>query len=44
MISINSLADICPVSSKSAKYSECLKSLLNKFTNNATILENINKI
>ena len=39
---INSLADVCPVSSKSAKYSECLRLLLNKFTNNATILENIN--
>lgn len=40
---INSLENVCPVSSKSAKYSECLKTLLNKFTNNAAILENINK-
>ena len=39
---INSLEDICPVSSKSSKYSKCLKTLLNKFTNNAAILENIN--
>jgi len=39
---INSLENVCPVSSKSAKYSECLKTLLNKFTNNAAILENIN--
>ena len=40
---INSLANVCPVTAKSAKYSECLKLLLNKFTNNASILENINK-
>jgi hypothetical protein len=39
---INSLENVCPVSSKSTKYSECLKTLLNKFTNNAAILENIN--
>jgi len=39
---INSLENVCPVSSKSAKYSNCLKKLLNKFTNNAAILENIN--
>ena len=38
----NTLAEICPVSSKSERYSECLKSLLNKNTNTATILDNIN--
>jgi hypothetical protein len=36
-----SLADMCPVSTKSREYSECLKSLLHKFTDNATILDNI---
>jgi hypothetical protein len=36
------LADICPVSTKSAKYSQCLQVLLNKFTINADILTNIN--
>ena len=36
-----SLADICPVSTKSREYTECLKSLLHKFTDNATILDNI---
>jgi len=38
----NTLAEICPVSSKSEKYSECLKSLLNTNTNTATIVDNIN--
>lgn len=38
----NTLAEICPVSSKSKKYSECLKSLLNKNSNTATIIDNIN--
>ena len=37
-----SLAEICPVSSKSERYSDCLKSLLNKNTNTATIIDNIN--
>ena len=36
------LSDICPVSTKSAKYSQCLQVLLNKFTTNADILTNIN--
>ena len=36
------LADICPITTKSQKYSECLKALLNKYTDNANILNNIN--
>lgn len=37
-----SLSEICPVSSKSKKYTECLQALLNKFTDNSNILDNIN--
>ena len=37
-----SLADICPVSTKSQQYSICLQSLLNKYTDNINILGNIN--
>jgi len=37
-----SLADICPVSIKSKQYSECLQALLNKYTDNSNILDNIN--
>jgi hypothetical protein len=37
-----SLADMCPVSTKSQKYSECMKALLNKYTDNSNILNNIN--
>lgn len=36
-----SLADICPVSTQSDKYSSCLKLLLNKFTNSANMVNNI---
>jgi len=36
-----SLADMCPISTKSREYTECLKSLLHKFTDNANILDNI---
>lgn len=38
----NTLAEICPVSSKSKHYSECLKSLLNTNTLTSTIIDNIN--
>ena len=37
-----SLAEICPVSSKSPLYANCLKKLIYKFTNNANIINNIN--
>ena len=36
-----SLADICPVSSKTAVYNNCLQMLMNKFTDNANMLDNI---
>lgn len=35
------LSDICPVSAKSSKYSQCLKALINTFTDNSNILDNI---
>ena len=37
-----SLMDICPVSTKSEKYSQCLQSLINTFTDNANMLDIIN--
>ena len=37
-----SLADICPISTNSRKYNKCILQLLNKFSDNATILENVN--
>jgi hypothetical protein len=37
-----SLADICPVSTKSPLYSQCLKNLVFKFTNGANIIDNVN--
>ena len=39
----NSLAEICPVSAKTPKYSQCLKTLLQKYTNTANIVDNISK-
>jgi hypothetical protein len=36
-----SLADICPVSAKTEKYSKCLQSLMSTFTDNANILDTI---
>ena len=36
------LAEICPVSAKSKRYSECLKTLLDKNANTSTILDNVN--
>jgi hypothetical protein len=36
-----SLADICPISTKSTLYSQCLTNLLKKFTDNANMVENI---
>jgi len=38
---LNSLADMCPVSAKTPKYSQCLKTLLQKYTNTANIVDNI---
>jgi len=37
----NSLADICPVSCKTPKYNQCMQQLLNKFTYNANMVDNI---
>ena len=37
-----SLSDICPITAKSPKYSQCLQSLMNNFSDNANILDNIN--
>lgn len=39
---VKSLAEICPVSSKTAEYSKCLKSLMTKFSDNSNILDTIN--
>ena len=36
-----SLADICPVSAKTEKYSKCLQALMSTFTDNANILDTI---
>lgn len=36
-----SLADMCPVSSKTEKYSKCLKDLMATFSDNANILDSI---
>lgn len=36
-----SLEDICPVSTKTEKYSQCLQSLMTTFTDNANILDTI---
>ena len=36
------LADICPVSTKSPLYAQCLKQLIYKFTNSANIINNVN--
>ena len=36
-----SLIEICPVSAKSNKYSQCLQSLMSTFTDNANILDTI---
>ena len=36
-----SLADICPIATKSTLYTQCLKSLLNKFTSNANMVDGI---
>ena len=38
-----SLAEICPISSKSKLYNQCLTSLLKKFTDNANMLDTINQ-
>ena len=38
----NTLAEICPISSKSAEYNKCLQLLLSKFTDNANLVDNIN--
>ena len=38
---IKSLADICPVSCKTPKYNKCSKDLLDKYTSNANMLDNI---
>lgn len=38
-----SLSDICPVTCKNHKYTFCLQTLINKFTDNSNILDNINK-
>lgn len=37
-----SLAEICPISTQSTIYSQCLTSLLNKFTNNINMVNSIN--
>jgi hypothetical protein len=39
-----SLAEICPVSSKTPKYNYCLKQLLDKFNNNAGMSDDINAV
>jgi len=36
-----SLADMCPIATKSALYTQCLTSLLNKFTNGANMVDGI---
>ena len=36
-----SLSDICPVTCKNAKYTSCIQTLINKFTDNSDILDNI---
>ena len=38
----NSLAQLCPISTKSDTYMNCMKQLLNKFNTNANIVESIN--
>ena len=38
----NSLADLCPVSTKSELYKKCITSLLKKFTNTTNMVDNIN--
>jgi len=37
-----SLGEICPISSKSVIYTQCLTSLLKKFTDNANVVDSIN--
>jgi len=37
-----SLAEVCPISTKSSLYAQCLTSLLNKFTDNINIVNSIN--
>ena len=36
-----SLTDICPISAKSAKYTQCMTLLLHKYTNNANMVDSI---
>jgi len=38
----NSLAQLCPISTKSDSYMNCMQQLLNKFNTNANILDSIN--
>jgi len=38
---LKSLADMCPVSAKTPMYSQCLQTLLQKYTNTANIVDNI---
>lgn len=38
----NSLAQLCPISTKSDAYMNCMQQLLNKFNTNANILDSIN--
>ena len=38
----NSLSEICPVSTKSPNYTNCMMKLLTKFDTNSNILENVN--
>jgi len=38
----NTLAEVCPVTCRTPAYSQCLQSLLQKFTNNANMVGNIN--
>jgi hypothetical protein len=40
--SARSLSEICPVSTKSPKYMDCMMKLINKFDANSNILENVN--
>ena len=38
----NTLAEICPISSKSKEYLNCLNLLIHKFTDNADLVNSIN--
>ena len=39
---INTLAEICPITCKSPEYQRCIQLLINKFTDNANLVDSIN--